>query len=164
MNYYTHKTNEGEKSHEKNASHATVHSIIFCFCHRPLSRQRKTPMESGVCMKSGILCFASIPFLLFILTKGEPAWCLLSFEINIFLAFIMASLGYLGEQLNKKEKRTLYALGIYYSLFTLIFLYHLTPTLLISYRKCRYITLSAAQIALSLLCNLWGLYRLKNKV
>lgn len=111
--------------------------------------------------KSGIVCFASIPFLLYVLTNGEPAWCLLSFEITIFLALIMAGLGCLGKQLNKKEKQALYALGIYYSLFTLIFLYHLMPTFLMQYQTYRAIIVSAAQILFGLSCNLWGLYRLK---
>lgn len=110
---------------------------------------------------SGIVCFASIPFLLYFLANGEPAWHLLSFEITIFLALIMAGLGCLGEQLDKKEKQTLYGLGLYYSLVALIFLYHLVPTFLMQHQACRAIIVSAAQILFSLSCNLGGLYRLK---
>lgn len=110
------------------------------------------------------LCFVIIPILLFLWAKEEPAWCLLSFEINIFLAFVMAGLGSIGEKLNKKEKQFLYTIGLYYSLFTLIFLYSLMPIFMIEYKKYRFIILSVGQIILSLSCNLWGLYRLKKKV
>ncbi len=72
---------------------------------------------------------------LFLWAKEEPAWCLLSFEINIFLAFVMAGLGSIGEKLNKKEKQFLYTIGLYYSLFTLIFLYSLMPIFMIEYKN-----------------------------
>ena len=62
--------------------------------------------------KKLFLFFISIPFFLFLGTKEEPAWHMLSFEINVFLALIMAGLGYIGENLNKKEKKFLFKLSV----------------------------------------------------
>ncbi len=89
---------------------------------------------------------------------------MLSFEINVFLALIMAGLGYIGENLNKKEKKFLYTMGVYYSLFALVFLYSLMPIFMIEYKKYRFIVVSVGQIVLGLSCNLWGMYRLRKKI
>lgn len=110
---------------------------------------------------SGIFCFISIPILLFFVTREEPAWCLISFEVNIFLAMVMFGLGCLFMKQNKREKQVLYTMGLYYSLFTLAFFYCLLPIFMEEGVRYRAIIMCVVEILLASFCNLWGFCRLR---
>ncbi len=119
--------------------------------------------EGGVCMKSigGIFCFISIPILLFFVTRGEPAWCLISFEVNIFLAMVMFGLGCLIAKQNKRERQALYTIGLYYSLSTVAFFYCLLPIFMEEGVRYRAIIVCVVEILLASFCNLWGFCRMR---
>lgn len=104
-------------------------------------------------------CIA-VPILLVPWAKTETAWSLVSFELCIFLALCAAGVAFISTTLDKKEKKMLYMLGIYYSLSTFLFFYDIA-SFSITENEMKFVILVLVEVCIALLCNLWGLYGLK---
>lgn len=104
-------------------------------------------------------CIA-VPILLVPWAKTETAWSLVSFELCIFLALCAAGVAFISTMLDKKEKKMLYMLGIYYSLSTFLFFYDIA-SFSITENEMKFVILVLVELCIALLCNLWGLCGLK---
>ena len=71
-----------------------------------------------------------LPPVLFLLWMNQSIECVIALGICNLVALIFMALGILGEALEKKERRTLFLSGCYYSLFSLVFLYGMVEFML----------------------------------